>query len=80
VQTLQGSDAIADRQRIVDNWGSEQGAQILIISSVAMTGLNLSSARIMILYVGARHLLKSVSANQAVGARIKYSRNKTRSK
>lgn len=54
VQTLQGSDAIAERQGIVDEWSSKSGSHILIISSVAMTGLNLSAARILVLYVCAR--------------------------
>jgi SNF2 family DNA or RNA helicase len=51
VQSLQGSDPAPTRQSIVDQWSSPEGEMVLLISTVGMTGINLSAARIMILFV-----------------------------
>lgn len=52
VATLIGEDKPATRQTVISSLSEESGPQVLIISSIAKTGINLSAAHILIVMVG----------------------------
>jgi SNF2 family DNA or RNA helicase len=49
VKSIVGKTSELERARTVNQFGTDKGADVLIISSAAMTGINLSAAHVMIL-------------------------------